>query len=274
MSRTLRRPMFRRGGPANDGIMSGIEDRKKFQDDPLKNFDVENVGKSARGFIEQFEPLLREYTPKTRLPLGQVGFALASGADPIEALGAGYTQFTKADDAREAAIRKGAASMGISQAISQEQNRLKQLLKDPRISLEKKVDYIRANKKNRDGSTMTVEQAIDYVNRSIGDVSKGSDEQRIEDQKKLLNNPGGSSARSRAKYAAFLQPHIPREKEGGLFNMRGGKFPKNPVKSELFFDIGSDKLYEFQGGDPTNIDSYRDVTATYNLENYKGFATN
>ena len=72
MSRTLRRPMFRRGGPANDGIMSGIEDRKKFQDDPLKNFDVENVGKSARGFIEQFEPLLREYTPKTRLPPANV----------------------------------------------------------------------------------------------------------------------------------------------------------------------------------------------------------
>ena len=47
MSRTLRRPMFRRGGPANDGIMSGIEDRKKFQDNPLKNFDIENVGKSA-----------------------------------------------------------------------------------------------------------------------------------------------------------------------------------------------------------------------------------
>ena len=93
MSRTLRRPMFRRGGPANDGIMSGLEDRKKFQDDPLKNFDVENVGKSARGFIEQFEPLLREYTPKTRLPLGQVGFALASGVDPIQALGAGYSQF-------------------------------------------------------------------------------------------------------------------------------------------------------------------------------------
>ena len=69
--------MFRRGGPANDGIMSGLEDRKKFQDDPLKNFDVENVGQSARGFIEQFEPLLREYTRKTRLPLGQVGFALA-----------------------------------------------------------------------------------------------------------------------------------------------------------------------------------------------------
>ena len=29
MSRALKRPMFKRGGPANDGIMSGIVDREK-----------------------------------------------------------------------------------------------------------------------------------------------------------------------------------------------------------------------------------------------------
>ena len=40
MSRTLKRPMFRRGGTVNDGIMTGLEDRKKFKDDPLKNFDL------------------------------------------------------------------------------------------------------------------------------------------------------------------------------------------------------------------------------------------
>ena len=31
MSRTLRRPMFRRGGKVNDGIMTGLEDREKLQ---------------------------------------------------------------------------------------------------------------------------------------------------------------------------------------------------------------------------------------------------
>ena len=100
--------MFRRGGPANDGIMSGIEDREKLS---LGTRDPAAVGQSARDYIEQFEPLLREFTPKTRLPLGQVGFALASGVDPLKALGAGYSQFVKADDAREAAIRRSAASM-------------------------------------------------------------------------------------------------------------------------------------------------------------------
>ena len=30
MARVLKRPMFRRGGSTNDGIMSGLEDREKF----------------------------------------------------------------------------------------------------------------------------------------------------------------------------------------------------------------------------------------------------
>jgi len=30
MSKTLKRPMFRRGGTVNDGIMTGLTDRKQF----------------------------------------------------------------------------------------------------------------------------------------------------------------------------------------------------------------------------------------------------
>ncbi len=114
MSRTLKRPMFRRGGSANDGIMTGLEDREQLANGSM---NPTAVGQSAREYIEQFEPLLREFTPKTRLPLGQVGFALASGVDPLKALGAGYSQFVKADDAREAAIRKSATSLGLGQAL-------------------------------------------------------------------------------------------------------------------------------------------------------------
>ena len=111
MSRTLRRPMFRRGGPANDGIMSGIVDREEKK--------IGDVAGRARELTPELEALLREFTPKTRLPIGQVGFALATGADPIEALGAGYSQFVKADDAREAAIRSGAVKLGIGQAMKE-----------------------------------------------------------------------------------------------------------------------------------------------------------
>ncbi len=82
--------MFRRGGPANDGIMSGIEDREQ-----LSRGSPAAVGQSARDYIEQFEPLLREFTPKTRLPLGAVGAALVQGTPIKEALAAGYSQFCK-----------------------------------------------------------------------------------------------------------------------------------------------------------------------------------
>ena len=54
--------MFRRGGPANDGIMSGIVDREEKQ--------IGDVAGRAREITPELEALLREFTPKTRLPLG------------------------------------------------------------------------------------------------------------------------------------------------------------------------------------------------------------
>ena len=111
MSRILRRPMFRRGGSTNDGIMSGLVDRDKRSTGDF-------IGK-AREFTPELESLLREFTPKTRLPLGAVGAALVQGTPIRDALTAGYTDFTKRDDAREAAIRSGAVKLGIGQAIKE-----------------------------------------------------------------------------------------------------------------------------------------------------------
>ena len=125
MSRTLRRPMFRRGGPANDGIMSGIVDREKKADGDLGT-RTEEIIKA----MQQYAPI-----PKTRLPLGEVGIALASGVDPIEALGLGYSKFTKADDARRAALAKrraGAVGIAIQAREAERLARLKNL---------KKTDY-------------------------------------------------------------------------------------------------------------------------------------
>ena len=61
---------------------------------------------------------------KTPLPLGTVGFALASGADPIDALGLGYQQFVKRDDARKALLDKrkqAAVSTAIGSQLSKKQ---------------------------------------------------------------------------------------------------------------------------------------------------------
>ena len=110
MSRILRRPMFRMGGSTNSGIMTGLVDRKGYS-------KAGAVGQSARDYISEFNPLLQEFTPKTRLPLGAVGAALVSGTPMKDALISGYTDFTKRDDARTAGIQKGAVQLGLGQAL-------------------------------------------------------------------------------------------------------------------------------------------------------------
>ena len=117
--------MFRRGGAVNDGIMTGIVDREKKAEGDLGT-RTEEIIKA----MQQYAPI-----PKTRLPLGEVGIALASGIDPIEALGLGYSKFTKADDARQAALAKRrAGAVGIA-IQAREAERL------ARLKNQKKTDY-------------------------------------------------------------------------------------------------------------------------------------
>jgi len=125
VSRTLKRPMFRRGGQVNDGIMTGLVDReqKKFGD----------VAGRARELTPELASLLEEFTPQTKLPIGQFGLNLASGKfagsgalqNIVGSATDPYKQFTTADDARERAIRSGAVKLGIGQAMSESTARAK-----------------------------------------------------------------------------------------------------------------------------------------------------
>ena len=110
MSRILKRPMFRKGGSTSKGIMTGLVDRKQYN---LGGIDKEQVAKNV-GVLEE---VLRDYTPKTRLPIGEFGLNLASGMTLTDALRDPYKKFTRADDAREAAIKGGAAKLGIQKAL-------------------------------------------------------------------------------------------------------------------------------------------------------------
>ena len=120
MSRILKRPMFRRGGSTNTGIMSGLVDRKNYRLGSMTEDQIRSNINMLVGLQNQFAPL-----PKTRLPIGDVGLALASGVDPIQALGIGYKKFTSEDDKRRALLdkRKSAAvSTVLSQALKQEKD--------------------------------------------------------------------------------------------------------------------------------------------------------
>jgi hypothetical protein len=110
MSRILKRPMFRRGGSSNEGIMTGLVDRKKYS---LGSLDKENIASNV-GILEE---VLREYTPKTPFPTGAVGAGLVRGEGFRESLINPYLDYIKKDDAREAGIKGGAAKLGIGKAL-------------------------------------------------------------------------------------------------------------------------------------------------------------
>ena len=113
MSRILKRPMFRRGGSTNTGIMSGLVDRKNYKFGSMTEDQIRSNIDMLVGLQDQFAPL-----PKTRLPLGEVGLALASGADPIQALGIGYKKFVSDDD-KTRALREKRKSAAVSTVLGQ-----------------------------------------------------------------------------------------------------------------------------------------------------------
>ena len=118
MSRILKRPMFRRGGKVNQGIMSGLVDRTNYQKGAFGSMTEDQI----RSNIDMLTNLQNQFAPvsKTRLPLGDVGLALIAGQSPIDALATGYKKFTSEDDKRRALLDKrkqAAVSTVLGQAV-------------------------------------------------------------------------------------------------------------------------------------------------------------
>ena len=118
MARILNRPMFRRGGSTNEGIMHGLVNRKGYAEGPTQ---AEVYGK------EYLDMLSKVPIPKSRFPMGQIGLNLMSGqyaGDGLlqniggSAMGP-YGEWTKGQDLRDLARaeRKGGA---VSTAISEQ----------------------------------------------------------------------------------------------------------------------------------------------------------
>ena len=125
MSRILKRPMFRRGGTAGKGIMSGITDRKNYEKGGI---DLSGINKERlRGSAEAIQSLLNEFAPvpKTKLPIGQFGLNIASGMNITDALRDPYASFTKADDIRRAQLAKRGQG-AVSTALNLQLAKLKQ----------------------------------------------------------------------------------------------------------------------------------------------------
>ena len=244
MARVLKRPMFRRGGSTNDGIMSGLEDRKKFANGPM---NPAMVGQSARDYIEQFEPLLREFTPKTRLPIGAVGAALVQGTPIREALAAGYTDFTRRDDKREAAIRGGAAQLGIGQALKDiTPSKLLAAQRKAKILLED--DVAKGKIKSYDQNDINSKTAELIKQENVGKTysQQAVFEKLRGDYFSLYNN--NDLARRHANYDTKVVPQLKEISRGRIKKDKSGEY--KPKRGEgIYVDIDDGKVIQFKAGE-------------------------
>ena len=233
MSRTLKRPMFRRGGSTNDGIMSGLVDREQ------KEFG--DVAGRARALTPELESLLREFTPKTRLPLGAVGAALVQGTPIKQALTSGYTDFTKRDDAREAAIRSGAVKLGIGQAMKEAQPS-KSILKNRKTAI--------VNIKSR-GLPLTEENIIKETARlnKLDEAGKDPSLKRLIASREsvYLNQYGdGSKARNHASFDFNVAPQISKAGKvpKGRIKLKDGEYQIKRKTPGVYIDVDNGKVIE------------------------------
>ena len=233
MARVLKRPMFRRGGSTNDGIMSGLVDREQ------KQFG--DVAGRARELTPELESLLREFTPKTRLPLGAVGAALVQGTPIKQAITSGYTDFTKRDDAREAAIRSGAVKLGIGQAMKEAQPS-KSVLKNRKTAI--------VNIKSR-GLPLTEENIIKETARlnKLDEAGKAPSLKRLIASREsvYLNQYGdGSKARNHASFDFNVAPQISKAGKvpKGRIKLKDGVYDTKRKTPGVYIDVDNGKVIE------------------------------
>ena len=110
--------------------------------------------------------------------------------------------------------------------------------------------------------------AIRYVETSKTDYTKLTDEAKIQEELKDMTLKDYTFAEFKALVLPKLRPEQrPRsnEKIRSRDEEKGklGKFPRNPAVGVVYPDTDTGKLYEYNGGEPNDINSYTDVTEQY-----------
>ena len=242
--------MFKMGGSTNSGIMTGLVDRKGYADDTGIKSRV--VAKSARDYISEFNPLLQEFTPKTRLPLGAVGAALVSGTPMKDALISGYTDFTKRDDARTAGIQKGAVQLGLSQALKDAAPSKQSVL-----AAEKKARYLLPP----DATADQIRAKTAEIIRNEMTGSTYSPQANLERKINYYQSQYGDGSRA-YNHAAFDIKIAPRLRAAGknprssIKMQKDGSYKTKGKAPGVYIDVVNGKVIEFDGNIAKELPEY------------------
>ncbi len=247
MSRSLKRPMFRRGGTVNDGIMTGLTDRKQYANGMM--VDDERLGKDTQSILDamaKYAPI-----PKTRLPLGQFGLNLASGKfagdgklqNLIGSAQGPYSQFVKADDARNMALAKrkqGAISTALGmqlkkdkqQSVLAAEKKAKFLLPPDATADQiraKTAEIIQSEMKGKTyGAEANLERAINSYRSQYGDGSKAFNHASFDVKVAPALRQAGKNPRSNIKF-------------------KDGKYKTKGKTPGVYIDVDNAKVIEFDG---------------------------
>jgi hypothetical protein len=256
MSRSLKRPMFRRGGTVNDGIMTGLTDRQEYANGMM--VDKERLGQDTQSILD----IMSEYAPipKTRLPLGQFGLNLASGKyagdgalqNIIGSAQDPYKRFVAADDARNMALAKrkqGAVSTALGmqlkkdkqQSILAAEKKAKFLLPPDATADQiraKTAELIRSEQTGKTYSTeANLERAINAYRSQYGDGSKAFNHASFDVKVAPALREAGKNPRSNIKF-------------------KDGKYKTKGKTPGVYIDVENGKVIEFDGNVAVELPEY------------------
>ena len=256
MNRTLKRPMFRIGGSAGTGLTSGLN-RPGYKD-PLPAAVGSRRERLLRAIGEQ--PSNRNLSQflttfglnlLSQSPTGNIFQTAATAAkQPTEQLFAGLD--AERNLQRQVSLAAEEAEMAQEDAIAL------QLLKNDEVAAlpyQRKIQYL------MDKLDLEEADAIRFVETSKTDYTKSTEEDKIQ----AAMNRMGVPNRSLAEYEVRFEPNIPTELRGGAtkLDQRKQKFPRAPQTNDIYYDKSKGKLYQYNGGDANDINSYTDVTEQY-----------
>jgi hypothetical protein len=285
MNRILKRPMFRIGGSAGTGITSGLDkprtnyqfgggaDARRFIQRPMTNTTPLNTTPTPT--LSRREQLLKALgtQPNNRnlsqflttfglnllsaSPQGNIFQTAATAAkEPTEQLFAGMD--AERNLQRQVSLAAAEADLAQKDAIAL------QLLKNDEVSAlpyQRKIQYL------MEKLQIPEADAIRFVETSKTDYTKLTDEAKIQKELDKMNVEDITFAEFKALVLPKLQPNQ-RPRSSEKIRSRGeegklGKFPRNPAVGVIYPDTDTGKLYEYNGGEPNDINSYTDVTEQY-----------
>ena len=267
MSRILRRPMFRRGGSTNEGIMDGLVDRQGYD---------RGTNPWAQEAMEAFGSIPRPKDRSLSEMLIGGGLNLVSGAGAGEGLMANIAKSYKGPSERffetkraagdtEHQMKMAAAKMGLGQKWALEQARAK---KEDDVSKYKVLakdlmrDYPNEYPDTPEGRKRAFDQAINIYERSPG---KTEEEWINTFAAKNIGQIGqrGKHPRPYAEWEYKIQPDLNKQGKDAFLLQdymikrgkdKGGIATGDMDAGNYYFDLRNSSLHLFDGVSLTRVD--------------------